>query len=215
MKSLRTTKLHWLVAALLVVSSAGDVTQEGNAQSIRSYLQVGRLGRLLEEGEIKFEYYGGPMPGILPPIPPPPAVYEAIYRGPLAPKNFERLLSCKIRPDPDPPLDADLNRFCGALTITVGPSPYEDKVIPRRSVRIVFFYNLESIWLEGKWWTIDAAFWDWLHDSFPFSGIDIHRMKRDPAHEQKADKGRPSDNSDSLPRQAPDGSHPAKQGSTP
>ncbi len=74
------------------------------------------------------------------------------------------------------------------LTIILEPRRYFDPVdelsaFPGRTVEIRIYRETDSVWFDGIWWRIDAEFWDWLHDSFPFTKIKIHRKPKDQPNE--------------------------------
>lgn len=125
------------------------------------------------EGEIRFEYYGGPMPGIFPTSNPPAPPYEATIR--VMPHRFHELFACAIEPHASPD-DVDLRRYSGSLSITLKAFPQTG--MPTKSLKILFFYNRKEVWFDGKFWDIDDSFWSWLNRNFPFSGINIHLDKK-------------------------------------
>lgn len=166
--------LGMLVTVLAMSGSAcSSPPQEYNAkaQTLLTYLELKKI----VDGEVRFEYFGGPLPGILTPVELPPAPFVATYRGILAPKEFVRLWNCWIKPH-DIPEKFDLHRRTGSVTILIEENKLKD--VRARRVEIVFFQAQSVVWFDGRLWDIDDDFWDWMDDSYPFSGIDLGRHDR-------------------------------------
>lgn len=121
--------------------------------------------------EVHFEFYGGPIRGILAPIEPPSPPFEATLRegGGWVPELF----GCSVRPHKQID-EVDLLRYSGSIAITLRKRATEASSAAIQKWTILFFNNRKEIWMDGKFWDIDDTFWKWMNRKFAFSGIDLH-----------------------------------------
>ena len=168
--TLRT--IRQLVASLAMNCLAWNSTFATQVDSTRTLAEYMAL-RINADSttEVHFEYFGGPIPGILAPIERPSPPYDATLRegGGWVPELF----GCKVRPHKQSD-EVDLRRYSGSVTVTLRTRATEGSPATVQKWPILFFTNRKEIWMDGKFWNIDDTFWQWMNRKFAFSGINIH-----------------------------------------